>query len=188
MAPGWLGALLALLVLTLVGGAPPLDVALSPTTQVFSAGLGGPGLPRRDAGTPEISFIDSPSPTCYRPVPDTGVCYIRWSHLQVEATPPEYIVTMTVSIDGQLRAYHQGFFQTTMVVPGDMYGLGFAVACGWPSSVDQTGLGRTYNYVIRARETSGLGASNYGSVTCPGDVVDLFLPLVRKDGSAVGHR
>jgi len=182
MARRWLIALLALLVLTLAGSAPlASDAARSPDTPVLSGGLGGPGLPRREGGTPDISFIESPSPTCYRPVPGTGVCYIQWSHLRVEATPPEYIVTMTLSIDGQLRAYHQGFFQTAMFVPGGVYGPGFAVTCGWPGSGEEAGLGRTYNYVIRARETGGLGASNYGSVTCPADVLYIFLPLVPKD-------
>lgn len=182
MAHRWLGVLLILLMLALVGSAPPASEALGPaTTPVPSAGMGGEEWPRREGGTPDISFIDSPSPTCYRPVPGTGICYIRWSYLQVAATPPEYVVSMTLSIEGRLRAYHGGFFQTTMLVSGEMYGPGFAVTCGRPGSGGQAEMGSTYNYVIRARETGGLGSSNYGAVTCPADVLYIFLPLVQKD-------
>jgi hypothetical protein len=84
---------------------------------------------------------------------------------------------MTVEIDGRLRAYHSGFFQSSMYIPGDLYGDGFQVTCGKP---DANGWGKTYAFTLRARETGGLAAANYGSVTCPGDLARVFLPFVRK--------
>jgi hypothetical protein len=50
------------------------------------------------------------------------------------------------------------------------------VACG-PRSA--SGLGKTYAYTLRARETGGLSAANYGSVACPG-VYLLHMPLIRR--------
>jgi hypothetical protein len=88
------------------------------------------------------------------------------------------MISMTVSIDGHLRAYHSGFFQTTMFVPGEMYDPGFRVTCGFPGAGGTAGMGNTYSYIIRARETGGLAAANYGSVTCPADVVTVFVPLI----------
>jgi hypothetical protein len=126
---------------------------------------------------PDISFIDSPDATCYLPVHNTGQCYIQWSYLYVSAGTSQYIISMTVEIDGRLRANHSGFFQTYMYIPGDMFGDGFAVTCGKP---DAGGWGNTYAYIVRARETGGLGAANYGSVRCPGDVAELFIPLIRR--------
>jgi len=125
---------------------------------------------------PTISFIDSPSATCYQPDSSRNTCYIEWNYLYVTASTSQYIISMTVSLDNHLRAYHSGFFQTAMYIPSGMVGRGFKVACG---PRDAIGLGKTYAYTLRARETSGLGAANYGSVTCPG-VYLVNLPLVRR--------
>jgi hypothetical protein len=143
-----------------------------------------PDQPRReiegDIESPTISFIDSPSATCRLPVPNTNACYIQWQYLYVTASPSQYIISMTVAIDNQIRAAHTGFFQTNMYIPADMVAPGYKVACGPPA--DETGLGNTYAYVIRARETGGLAAANYGSVTCPGDIdiIRIFLPFIQK--------
>lgn len=137
--------------------------------------------PRREApGVPSISFIDSPNAICYRPEEGTGACYILWDYISVSATSPAYIISMTVEIDQRIRAYHAGFFQTSMYIPGDIYGNGFRVNCGLPGTSGTATLGKTYNYVIRARETGGLGSTNYGSVACPADTVKIFVPLVEK--------
>ena len=125
---------------------------------------------------PTISFIDSPSATCYQPDSSRNMCYIEWSYLYVTASASQYIISMTVSIDNHIVAYHSGFFQTAMYIPDEMVGHGFKVACG-PRNA--SGLGKTHTYTLRARETGGLGAANYGSVTCPG-VYLVNLPLVRR--------
>jgi hypothetical protein len=87
---------------------------------------------------------------------------------------------MTLMIDGRLRAYHGGFFQTYMDIPGDLYAQGFKVTCGMPGSGGVPGLGKSYSYIIRAAETGGLKSANYGSVYCPADVVRVLLPLTKK--------
>ena len=150
-----------------------------------AAGLFGPVIVEEAPGSrreiqsggeqPQISFIDSPSATCVRPVADTGHCYIEWNYLNVSASSGQYVISMTVEIDDRVRAYHSGFFQTSMFIPGDLYGDGFQVTCGRP---DADGWGKTYAYTLRARETGGLSAANYGSVTCPGDEVKVFMPLI----------
>jgi hypothetical protein len=125
---------------------------------------------------PAISFIDSPSATCTQPDSSRNTCYIEWNYLYVTASTSQYIVSMTVTINNRLMAYHSGFFQTSMYIPSDMFGGGFKVACG-PRNAD--GLGNTYAYTLRALETGGLSAANYGSVTCPG-VHLVHLPLVKR--------
>lgn len=132
----------------------------------------------REVEAPDISFIQSDSATCSRPKPGSGVCTIRWTNLYVTAASGSYIISMTVSIDNQMRAYHAGFFQDNIYIPSEMTGPGYQVTCGYPQG--DVGLGNTYSYIIRARETTGLSAANYGSVTCPADVVRVYLPLVRK--------
>ena len=125
---------------------------------------------------PTISFIDSPSATCYQPVTSRNDCYISWSYLYVTAATSQYIISMTVNIDNRLRAVHSGFFQTSMYIPSDLYGRGFKVACGPRGS---NGLGKSYAYTLRARETGGLSAANFGSVQCPG-VYLVYAPIVRR--------
>lgn len=125
---------------------------------------------------PTISFIDSPSATCEQPISSRNECYITWSYLYVTASASQYVISMTVNIDNRLRAYHAGFFQTSMYIPGDVYGRGFKVVCG-PRGPN--GLGNSYAYTLRARETGGLSSANYGSVQCPG-VYLLNLPIVRR--------
>jgi len=142
----------------------------------------GMGLPywqsSGDVNSPDISAIDSPSASCVRPVASAGDCYVRWYYMNVTASSSQYIISMTVTIDGRLRAYHSGFFQSSMFIPGTMMGKGFQVACGLPGSGGKPGLGETYNYAIRARETGGLTAANYGFVTCPAANAT-FLPFVK---------
>jgi hypothetical protein len=130
----------------------------------------------KEIDQPTISFIDNPSATCYQPETSRNDCYITWNYLYVTASSSQYIISMTVSIDDRLVAYHSGFFQTSMYVPGDLFGRGFKVACG---PRDAIGLGNTYAYTTRARETGGLSAANYGAVRCPG-LYQVFLPLVKR--------
>lgn len=151
--------------------------------QVQPAGSEEPAPARErsaDPNAPAISFIDSPSATCTNPVRGTDICYIDWSYLYVTASTDQYIISMTVSIDGDLRAYHSGFFQNTMYIPTDLTGKGYRVACGAPGSGSLPDQGFTYGYTLRARETGGLRAANYGSVTCPADVKmpTIYLALV----------
>jgi hypothetical protein len=131
-----------------------------------------------DPSAVDISFIDSPSATCYRPIEHTNTCYIQWSYLYVTASSSQYIISMTVSISNQIRAYYSGFFQSSMYIPGDMQTPGFRVSCGEPGSGGNADLGRAYPYTIRARETGGLKSANYGTVYCPADTIRLYLPIM----------
>jgi len=166
--------ILGILVLWLTLGTPDAPLAAAPPAT--------PDTPHReisgDTDSPNISFIDSPSATCYRPVAETGACYIRWDYLSVTAASSSYIISMSVTIDNHLRAYHTGFFQTSMYIPDDMVSPGFKVTCGAPGSGGDSAWGNSYSYVIRARETSGLSAANYGTVRCPADLPKAFLPWV----------
>jgi hypothetical protein len=172
-----IGALLGALAVAAAWGTLVAQGATGPQSAT-------PVAPRREIQgepqSPAISFIDSPGPMCYRPVAGTGACYINWNSLYVTASTSQYIISMTINIDDRLRAYHSGFFQTSMYVPGQMYAPGFKVTCGTPGVDGVPDMGNIYNYVIRASETGGLGAANYGSVTCPADVVRVFTPVIMK--------
>jgi len=120
---------------------------------------------------PTISFIENPTAQCYLPVAGTDACFINWEYLYVYTSAPAYMISMTVAIDGQIRANHQGFFQTSIYVPSQMLSPGFRVTCGAPGAGVNPWLGNSYAYTLRARDTDNLKAANYGTVTCPGDIV-----------------
>ena len=177
-----LKALLAMVVFTGVLSAIVIGVALgSQAAPLGASAPAGDGLPYRersgDGESPTISFIDSPSPTCYVATEGTGTCYIQWNYLYV--TSGSYVISMSVTIDDRMRAYYSGFFQSEMFVPGEITAPGYKVSCGAPASGGTGDWGNTYSYVIRARETGGLSAANYGSVTCPADIARVFVPMVQ---------
>lgn len=170
----------------LLVGSMGAVAARSTTTGQAPPGPVDAGEPLRTADgagrAPDISFIDSPGATCYVAAKGTGACYIQWSYLYVEAASSQYMISMTVAIDDRMRAYHAGFFQTAIYIPGDMFDPGFRVDCGdrAPGGAGAAGFGNTYRYTLRARDTAGLTAANYGTVTCPADVARTFLPMIRK--------
>jgi hypothetical protein len=151
-------------------------------------GTAAPPEPRQErsavpdtSDAPDISFISSPSATCYRPRLHSDVCYLNWDLLYVEAASAQYLISMTLTIDGQARANYQGFFQSAMYVPSTSHGNGFQVSCGAPGVDGVADMGHVYSWTLKARETGGLKAANYGAVTCPAStLVHTFLPLIRR--------
>ncbi len=137
------------------------------------------GFPQNDGEISAISNITSLSPTCTRPVENTGACYVNWYYHYVSADP-SYINYLSIKIDGRWVAYHRGFFQQSMTIFGNMYGKGFRVNCGLPGSGGNPDFGKVYNYEIRAIAVDGTSAVNFGSVTCPFDVVKVYLPSIRR--------
>lgn len=125
-------------------------------------------VPTEDPQSPLISFIDSPSPTCYQPNPGRDECYLNWYFMSVSAAPATYMLTMTVTLnDFGPVAHTQGFFQSSMYIPYNMLGDGFKVACGPLGAGGNPTLGNAYQYTIRARDSNGQLASNFGTVRCP---------------------
>lgn len=116
---------------------------------------------------PDISFIDSPSATCYQPDPSQDACKINWYYMAVDASP-NYMIAMTVTLNATGPvARVSGFFQTSMYVPYSMLGDGFQVACGPLGAGGNPYLGNAYAYTINARDSSNLKSANYGTVYCP---------------------
>lgn len=125
-------------------------------------------LPTEDPQAPLISFIDSPSATCYQPNPGRDECYLNWYYMSVNAAPATYMITMTITLnDFGPVAHTHGFFQSSMYIPYNMLGDGFRVACGPPGAGGNPTLGNAYGYTIRARDSNGQLASNFGTVRCP---------------------
>ena len=128
---------------------------------------------------PSISLIESPTPNCYRPELRSNTCLINWSTISVSADPSHSVISLTVTIDGQMRANYQGFFQSSMHISSNFQGDGFEVPCG-PAGVDGiANMGHQYDWLLSARDSSGSDTSSQGTVVCPAmDPATIFLPLV----------
>jgi hypothetical protein len=116
---------------------------------------------------PNISFIDSPTVTCYQPDPAQDTCYLNWYYMSVNASP-NYMISMTVILNsiGPV-AQVGGFFQTSMYVPYNMLDHGFKVPCGTLGAGGNPLMGNAYAWTIRARDSSNLSSANYGTAYCP---------------------
>jgi hypothetical protein len=119
------------------------------------------------AEQPNISFIDSPTATCYQPNVGSDECFIKWYYMYVDANP-NYMIAMTVTLNtvGPI-ARVGGFFQTYMDLSYNFFGDGFKVACGDLGAGGNPNLGNAYAYTITARDSANLKSANYGTLYCP---------------------
>lgn len=182
---GLLMPILLAVALLLLAGTAVIAATRLTEHQVQNTAVGGDELPPErekdsESESPTITFIDSPAPTCYRPVANTDTCFVEWQYLFVSTDASDYIITMTVSIDGQMRAYFNGFFQNSMFVPATMTSPGYQVVCGVPGSGGVAEMGNSYSYILRARDSQGLGSANYGSVSCPAGLYKTYLPVMQR--------
>lgn len=121
-----------------------------------------------DTQQPLVSFIDSPSPTCYQPDATRDECYLTWYYMSVDAAPAAYMITMTLTLnDFGPVAHTHGFLQSSVYIPYSMLGDGFKVACGPPGAGGNPTLGNSYGYSIRARDSDGARTTNLGTIYCP---------------------
>ncbi len=126
------------------------------------------------ADSPDISGIDASTPTCYRAAVNSETCFVEWSYLYVTAGNGQYIINMKIEIDGRVRAFSQGFFQTYMYIPADMVEPGFAVPCGLAGAAGAANLGNLYSYLISALDSAGQTAISSGSLYCPYATIPIF--------------
>jgi hypothetical protein len=163
---------------TAVRAGTGLQAASDTTLSAVSLATPSP-LPDKPAGNaPFLTAPNNPTAICVVKKIHSGVCSINWEYLYADATP-NYIISMTLEIDGKTRARFDGFFQTSMYVPFEM--LGFPVACGTLGSGGFPNLGLSHNFLINAGDSNSSNTTSSGSVICPADEPHhVFLAVVRK--------
>lgn len=115
---------------------------------------------------PAIGFIDSPNAYCSQPDPAQDICYINWGTIYVDAAP-NYMVDLSIQINGRYVARNRGFFQTSMTIPATMNDRGFKVACGIKGAGGDPDWGNAYPWVIAATDSAQLTSRNFGTAICP---------------------
>ena len=95
------------------------------------------------------------------------MCWVNWYYTSVDGGG-DYMICMYMMLNAVGKvARSQGFFQTAMYIPCNMYDKRFKVSCGALGSGGEPTLGAAYAYTIRARDSAGLASANYGTVYCP---------------------
>lgn len=120
-----------------------------------------------DAGI-AIGFIASDGPSCTQPNPAVNSCLVNFQRLRVDGGA-NYMIWMTVELNDRLVGKFRGFFQNVLDV-ANPFGPGIKVPCGPIGSGTDLDLGpggRRYNFTIRAKDSAGLTATNYGTIWCP---------------------
>lgn len=131
--------------------------------------------------TPDLSALASQTPFCYKPRLRTDTCLVSWYQLSVSTTDPARMSSLTITIDGKLRANFQGFFQNSFYIPYSLFKPGFQVACGYLGASGVAGMGKRYTYVVYAIDSTNASVTNSGNVVCPAnDLLRNYLPLLRK--------
>lgn len=138
-----------------------------------------PPVAEAASSRPQISLIEAAAPTCYRATLDSNTCLINWGRISVSTASPATIDHMTLTIDGQMRARYQGFFQSAMEVTRAFHGEGFAIPCGAAGVDGVPGMGHAYDWTLRAVDSGGLDTTSSGTVVCPAlDPSELLVPVV----------
>ena len=85
-----------------------------------------------------------------------------------------------VLVNGKLRVYMGGFFESSAYLTYPMMPGGLAVACGRSNAGGSPDYGKAYSVTANAYMVDGTSASDSMTVFCPPYDGKTYLPLIRK--------
>jgi hypothetical protein len=119
------------------------------------------------------------NPSCSEAVSSNGACSIDISSLAVSGGDPSFS-RIEVLIDGKLRVYMAGFFESTAYLNPPMLPGGLSVKCGRPNSGVSPDYGKSYLLTVNAYMADGTSASDSQNVFCPAFEATIYMPVVHK--------
>ena len=87
---------------------------------------------------------------------------------------------LEVLVDGKLRVYMGGFFESSAYLTYPMMPGGLTVACGRSNASGLPNYGKAYSVTANAYMVDGTSASDSMTVFCPAYDGVTYLPLIRK--------
>ena len=118
------------------------------------------------------------NPACVEALPASGVCRIEFGSITASGSDPSFS-RLEILINGKLRVYMGGFFESTATLSQRMLPGGLAVACGSPNAGGKPGFGNSYVLTANAFMADGTSASDSMTVYCPAYDGKTYLPLTR---------
>jgi hypothetical protein len=139
-----------------------------------------PGLqfPSELARAASVS-IQMSNPACVQVLPERGTCSIEIGSLTASGSDQTFS-RLEVLVDGKLRVYMGGFFESSAFLFYRMMPGGLKVACGRPNDGGLPNYGRSYLLSANAYMADGTSASNSMTVFCPAYDGKTFLPLIER--------
>ena len=119
------------------------------------------------------------NPSCSEAVSSNGACSIEIGNLAASGSDPSFS-RIEVLIDGKLRVYMAGFFESTAYLNPPMLPGGLAVKCGRPNSGGSPDYGKAYLLTVNAYMADGTSASDSQNVFCPAFEATIYMPVVHK--------
>jgi hypothetical protein len=119
------------------------------------------------------------NPSCVQVRPPSGACSIQVGSLTVSGSDPTFS-RLEVLVNGKLRVYMGGFFESSAYLTYPMVPGGLVVACGRPNASGLPNYGRAYSLTANAYMVDGTSASDSMTVFCPAYDGITYLPLIRK--------
>jgi hypothetical protein len=122
--------------------------------------------------------VNMSNPSCVQ-IRSSGTCAIQFGSLIASGSDTSFS-RLEVMVNGKLRAYMGGFFESTAYLVYPMVPGGLAVACGRSNASGSSNYGRAYVLTANAYMVDGTSASDSMTVFCPPYDGVTYLPLIRK--------
>lgn len=128
---------------------------------------------------PTTISIQMSNPTCVEARPASGVCSLQFYSLTATGSDTSFS-RVEVLVNGKLRVFMAGFFESTAYLTDPMLPGGLAVACGRPNDGGLPNLGRSYLLAANAYMADGTSASDSMTVFCPAYDGKTYVPVTKK--------
>jgi hypothetical protein len=123
--------------------------------------------------------IQMSDPTCDQVLSTNGACSIQIDSLTVFGSGPA-LSRVELLLNGKLRVYMDGFFESSAYLAHQMMPGGLAVACGRPNDGGLANYGKSYSITANAYMADGSSATDSATIYCPAFDGKIYAPLVRK--------
>ena len=123
--------------------------------------------------------IHMSNPACVQAQPATGSCSIVVSNLSASGSDTSFS-RVELLVNGKLRVYVAGFFETSAYFSYSMVPAGLSVSCGRPNASGLADYGKSYLVSANAYMADGTSASNSTTVYCPPFEAKTYLPSIRR--------
>jgi hypothetical protein len=123
--------------------------------------------------------IQMSNPSCHQVLPASGECSLQIGSLIASGSDPSFS-RVEVLVNGKLRIYMGGFFESSAYLTYPMMPGGLAVACGRPDDGGLPSYGKAYSLTANAFMVDGTSATDSLTVFCPAFDGKIYAPLVRK--------
>jgi len=123
--------------------------------------------------------ISMSNPSCVQVRPPSGTCALQLGYLVASGSDPSFS-RLEVLVEGKLRAYMGGFFESTAYLISPMIPGGLLVTCGRSNASGKPDYGKAYSLAANAYMADGTSASSSTTVFCPAFDGITYLPVIRK--------